>query len=169
MAKANPWEFVEDIVALNGGVLVGRTRLQKSIYLLQEMLLAEGYDFDYYHFGPYSDALAEDVRFAEFFGELESEPLPGAHSVPYTKFKTTAKLPKFMDENKAKSIKDALCKLQHHEALLLELAATWRFLETHGYPETAKEEVTIRKPNKATPDRLTRAKKLLVELGLKKG
>jgi hypothetical protein len=49
---------------------------------------------------------------------------------------------------------------------VLELVATIVFLRRNGYPDSAEQEVAVRKPLKATPERLERARRLIGELGL---
>ena len=46
---------VTALVNLNGGRIVGKTRLQKTVYLLKECGIDLGFDFDYHHYGPYSE------------------------------------------------------------------------------------------------------------------
>src|SRR3546814_13860554 len=47
-----------------GGELVGRTRLQKVAYLTQLAGFADDFQFDYRHFGPFSEELAEAMEIA---------------------------------------------------------------------------------------------------------
>src|SRR5437016_4025994 len=51
-------EAVGDLVRLNGGTLIGKTRLQKTAYLLESRNLGFGFYFEYYHYGPYSEELS---------------------------------------------------------------------------------------------------------------
>jgi hypothetical protein len=56
---------VRRIVKLNGGRLTGKTRLQKSAYFLESYDVGFGLEFEYHHYGPYSEelaSLAEDAR-----------------------------------------------------------------------------------------------------------
>jgi len=52
--------FIAEIVALNGGWLRGKTRLQKTAYFLEANKLGYGFDFGYHYYGPYN----EDVTIA---------------------------------------------------------------------------------------------------------
>ena len=61
MTKA---ENVSDIVRLNGGIVVGKTRLQKTAYFLKSRNVGYGFNFAYHYYGPYSEELriaAEDA------------------------------------------------------------------------------------------------------------
>ena len=52
------------IVRDAGGRLVGRTRLQKVAYLTQLAGFAGDFPFEYRHYGPYSEDLAEAMEIA---------------------------------------------------------------------------------------------------------
>src|SRR5262249_49914581 len=64
---------VAGLLKLNGGKLVGRTRLQKSVYLLKLSGIDLGFDFDYHYYGPYSEELAVAARDAEALDLIEVE------------------------------------------------------------------------------------------------
>mgnify|MGYP000988686063 FL=1 len=59
-----------------------------------------------------------------------------------------------------------LAAMGGYTAIELELAATYHYLKVNGYPANTSAEVARRKPTKATPDRMKRAKRLLTDLGL---
>src|ERR1017187_3825518 len=62
MAKASS---VVRIVRLNGGRLIGKTRLQKTTYFLEALDAGFGFEFSYHHYGPYSEELgivADDAK-----------------------------------------------------------------------------------------------------------
>ncbi len=65
-------EIVRDV----GGRIVGRTRLQKVAYLLELAGFGVGFHFEYRHFGPYCEELAEGMRAAQAFGLIEEEERP---------------------------------------------------------------------------------------------
>jgi uncharacterized protein len=166
MADNQRWMALEQIVALNGGVLVGKTRLQKTIYLLQSKGLNIGYDFEYHHYGPYSEGVAEDIKWAEFLGQLTGRPEMGFHDVPYTVFETKSLPPNSILGSSSDAVKSILGILEKHSAVVLELAATLLFLRKNGYATDSEEELKVRKPSKAAPERLEKARGLLRELNL---
>lgn len=162
-------DLVDDVaalIALNGGQIVGKTRLQKIFYLLEAKGLGFEIDFDYRDFGPFSMELAFATDDAEALGLIESEERPGFHAVPYTIFRTTGSVPSFSDQELLKERKAALGKMKDYSSLILELAATAVFLRENGYPEDFWEEVKVRKAVKATPERIKQSNKLLKQLGL---
>lgn len=165
----NREDLVTAVVAAAGGKLTSRVRLQKSVYLLDRLGFASGFDFDYHHYGPFSrdlenateDATAFDLVVEEF-GTRQSD---GAR---YSVFTTEAKPPKgaFGDlgPERTGAIMGALV---NENVTVLELAATvdwlWRFENRKDW----QSEVRKRKGVKAKQERLDKAVQLLTELGLK--
>ena len=146
----------KDVAAVVGaaGELVGRTRLQKTMSLLEMTGLGYGFSFDYYRYGPYSDDLAvsldraialnyieEDERRANWGGRYSIFRTPGTHLTGVLARDTLILLAKDAD------------------AVALELAVTAGFLAVEGVDD-AWAEVVARKPEKATPDYLGKAKVL---------
>ena len=52
---------IPSLVVAAGGEIVGKIRLQKVVYLLDQMGLNSGFSYQYFHYGPYSEDLAERV------------------------------------------------------------------------------------------------------------
>jgi uncharacterized protein YwgA len=74
MADHKPyWEKAAGIVRDSGGRIVGRTRLQKIAYLMELAGLGGGFQFEYRHYGPYSEDLAEAIEVAEAFHLVTEE------------------------------------------------------------------------------------------------
>ena len=65
---------IPSLVVAAGGQVPGRVRLQKIVYLLDQIGLESGFTFEYHHYGPYSEALAEQVEDDQIFGNLKVEP-----------------------------------------------------------------------------------------------
>lgn len=155
-------ERVAEIVRDAGGKLVGRTRLQKIVYLTQLAGFAHDFPFEYRHYGPYSEELAEAMEIAvglELVREIEKESASGAWYSIYraTSAKTKSDRARFV----AAAAKTG--------AIELELAATAAFLyaeEGYGSNRRASPwEVTAqRKRSKATKARLRRAKEAYAKL-----
>jgi uncharacterized protein YwgA len=161
-------DIIVGLVALNGGKLVGKTRLQKATYLLDACGLNSGLDYEYHHFGPYSSDVADAADIAEVLGRLSSEEKPGFHSVPYVTYRTDEEHPLALGDMGATEITDKLSTMDRYSAIVLELAATIHYLEHfEGFSATgAQEEVRARKTAKASAERLSLANELLKKLGL---
>lgn len=158
-------DYVSALVHLNGGEIVGKTRLQKIAYLLEEKGLGfNDLDFDYHNFGPFSSELAFAVDDAESLGYIVTEQRQGYHAVPYTVFRSAQTSPEFEDDINIAARRHALTVMDGYSALVLELAATAVYLRNHGYPGKYWDEVKKRKPLKATADRIKMAQRLIDDL-----
>jgi uncharacterized protein YwgA len=158
-------DYVTSLVRLNGGELVGKTRLQKIAYLLECLDLGCGLKFDYHNFGPFSAELAFAADDAASLWYLEVEERPGFHSVPYTVFKVRPEMP-IIDDEKDGMRRSALAKMETYSALVLELAATAVYLKRNGFEQNCWNELRQRKPSKANPELISKAKDLVQRLGL---
>src|SRR5688572_12940101 len=64
-------EILLRILALADGEVVGRVRLQKMLYLLDQAGLSSGLSYTYHHFGPYSDELSDALLDCILSDEVE--------------------------------------------------------------------------------------------------
>src|ERR1043166_7201441 len=90
-------KFVRDA----GGVLVGRTRLQKVSYLTQLAGYAAGFDFEYRHYGPYSDELASAMEIATGLGLVREEEKRAEWGGRYSIYRSTERTPASTDPDRA--------------------------------------------------------------------
>jgi uncharacterized protein len=160
----SPDDVAVSIVALNGGELVGRTRLQKTAFLLECCGMESGLEFAYRHYGPFSVELARAWDDAEFDGRLEMVERPGFREMPYTVFTTNEAAPDCLGELSASDVQKRLASMRHYSDVVLEVAATIVYLR--DLTDDPIEEVKIRKPHKATDQRIAQANQLIKELGL---
>jgi len=159
-------ELVVALVAANGGTIVGKTRLQKTVFLLDQCGLSSGFEFEYHNYGPFSADLADAAERAELMGRLKSATRPGYHEVPYVVFNTSDRAPDKIAAFDTPAIQDKLRVLGQSSAIILELAATLRYFKDLGSRDGIESTVRQLKPLKATPERLDKAWKLLANLGL---
>ncbi len=163
-------DIVAAVVAAAGGRLTSRVRLQKVVYLLDQLGLRSGFDFEYYNYGPYSrdldNATADAEAFeliTENFGHRKSDgarysifELQRAFDPPTAAFGN-------LGRNRAEEL---VRQLADTNVTVLELAATidwlWRFEELPDW----RGEVKRRKSSKVGGDRLERAIELLKQLDL---
>ncbi|MER9900101.1 hypothetical protein [Mesorhizobium sp. M0130] len=151
---------VAKVLHLNGGELIGKTRLQKSFYFLEKFGLGFGFDFQYHHYGPYSEELTTAAQDAIALGLVKQEKRVGSQAQPYSAFKLMTDV---KDEPKDVARSRVLRVLSGYDAITLELAATADFLEVAGYVDPWAETV-VRKSSKASAERVVKAKKLLSDL-----
>lgn len=150
---------IVDIVATAGGTLIGRTRLQKTAFLLKLAGLGGDFAFEYRHYGPFSESLASTTDFACLFGDLTEIEQPSSWGGTYSIYKTdrASRAPKGSPREQLISIANKAKPIE------LELAATAAFLSVEGYTDPWKETAD-RKPDKIGAGRLDRAKQLYARI-----
>jgi uncharacterized protein YwgA len=155
-------ESISKIIQLYGGELVGKTRLQKSAYFLERFGVGFGFDFEYHHYGPYSDELSIASDDANALGIVNIEWSETKSGNSFAIFRS-GEVPVAEDENDERREK-IIDKLRHYNSIDLELAATSDFLKNNGYPDDPWAEVKVRKATKSSPGRIESAQRLLAEL-----
>ena len=167
----SPELVVVNLILLNGGKLIGKTRLQKQAYVvdccgakLHEL------DFIYHYYGPYSFELADGCLDAKAKGLITMEERYGRYSAPYSVYKATGAgpgQPEGIGELSPEKSKCVVDRTNRASSVALELAATAAFLQRQGvYDGRVIEELRLRKSRKATEENLKEARQLLDTLGL---
>ena len=149
-------EKAATIVRDAGGRLVGRTRLQKVAYLTQLAGFGRDFPFEYRHYGPYSEDLAEAMEIAvglDIVTEEEAMSASGSWYSVYSTDRTNG------DSDRARFISAA----SEIGAIELELAATAAYLYVEegcrgGNSGDPWKITAQRKPSKAADGRLRKAK-----------
>jgi hypothetical protein len=146
------------IVREAGGELVGRTRLQKVVYLTQLAGFGVEFDFEYRHYGPFSEDLATGMEIAAGLHVVDEEEKRADWGGWYSIYRATARTP--MVESPGRS--SFVAAAAQIGAIELELAATAAFLYAKegivppvGDPWEATRQL---KPDKAGHGRLKLAK-----------
>jgi uncharacterized protein len=160
-------QLVVGTVALAGGELVGRIRLQKMVYLLDQLGMNSGAPFEYHHYGPYSEAVSDAVTDAKFWGQIEeSVSFRVADGAPYSSFKTNCETPAALGKLSADQAKRFLEKFSGCSSTVLELAATVHWLAFVEKVPDWRTDIEFRKAGKTGNSRLDKALALLQDLGL---
>lgn len=160
---------VPSLVLAAGGQLIGKIRLQKAVYLLDQMGLASGFSYEYHHYGPYSEELAEQVEDDVIFGRLEADlRRRQSDGVPYVAYGAqTAGIGDPIDAHMPRSrVRDALAQMERRSATVLELAATMHWLAVVEGRSDWSAELVRRKGAKTKQGRQERALELLRSLEL---
>jgi uncharacterized protein len=160
---------VPSLVMAAGGEVVGKIRLQKTVYLLDQLGLNSGFSYEYFHYGPYSEDLAEKVEDDVVFGHLHANQRRRvSDGVPYVAYAAEASGDGDAIETRMpfESVKSALAEMQRHSATVLELAATIHWLVSMEGFSDWKAELVRRKGVKTNNGRDQRAFELLRTLGL---
>ena len=162
---------IPSLLAAAGGEIVGKVRLQKAVYLLDQMGMNSGFSYDYHHYGPYSAELADRLDEAGVFGKVVEEPRRRASDgVPYSVFRIADSAEIAQDDGLGElsweQARDALAAMDRRSATVLELAATIHWLAVHEKVGDWHAELVRRKGIKASDGRDDQALQLLEELGL---
>lgn len=165
-----PEDRVAAVVDAAGGTLVSRVRLQKMVYLLDQLGLGSGFEYEYHHYGPYSRDLDIATSDAKALGVLHED-------VRY-RASDGASYSVFVRPNSGSSTDQAfgnlgrarVIELAHRfvntNVTVLELAATVDWLWRYEDCEDWWSEIGRRKPMKIGGGRLEKAVSLLNELRL---
>lgn len=161
-------DIVADVVAAAGDKIVGRIRMQKVFYLLDQLGLNSGFDYEYRHYGPYSADLSEAIEDAKAFAGLQEEThRRQSDGVPYSVFKLVASDRRVMPNIgslPAATVRNALAKMNRRSATVLELAATIHWLANVERVDDWRSELDNRKGPKTVGGRVSQAEDLLREL-----
>lgn len=155
---------VESIVTAAGGRIAGRTRLQKSAYLLEAAGAGFGFDFSYHYYGPFSDDLAVSASDADALSLISMRREYTQAGLPYTVYEIGGGA--LREDDGSARRRELLQILNRYDSISLELAATAHFLSRNGFAETPWAETKKRKSMKATPDRVAKARRLLEDLNI---
>ncbi|MHB1302955.1 MAG: hypothetical protein ACYCZB_05700 [Acidiphilium sp.] len=138
-----------------GGELIGRTRLQKVACLAKLAGLLDTFEFEYRHYGPFSERLATSMDIAAGLQLVEEQEKQASWGGSYSIYRATDRTPQGNDDSRRRFVTEA-AKIG---AIQLELAATAAFLHVDegldgpdAWAETAR-----RKPEKAQEGRLEAA------------
>lgn len=162
---------VRDLLEAAGGEMVGKVRLQKSVYLLDQLGAESGFVYDYHHYGPYSEELADEVESDVIFGQIsEVVRRRVSDGVPYSVF-CLAELDEPDEVDRVGELpfdeaRDALTSMDNCSATVLELAATIHWLSHVEQIENWRDELVRRKGIKTEHGRMNEALRLLTDLGL---
>ena len=164
MRTGNFWWLAAVIAAHEGRRVVGRTRLQKTMKLLQRLGLPTDYRYSIFFYGPYSEGVFGDSRLLQQMGLIsEQEHSGGEGGTPY--FEMTARPEAVMEE--VARWRSAIDAMQQADLVVLELAATYDAFREMGSDHTeAVARLKHKKAARWTEERHARALELLGRLGL---
>jgi uncharacterized protein YwgA len=138
-------ENAADIIRDAGGRVVGKTRLQKVVYLLELSGLGCGFSFEYRHYGPFSEDLANAVVTAQIADLITEEEHTASWGGSYSIFKIMSGS---ANSNVNAARKRILELGMEANPISLELAATAAYLADEGDSDPWAE-TSRRKPEKA--------------------
>lgn len=150
------------IAAHKNHQLVGRTRLQKTVKLLQRLGYPSRYLYKIFFYGPYSDGVQSDIAVLEMMGLVEEEERLGASGNYFVLRADEDCLLPAVEE-----FEDQIRLMEEADSVVLELAATYDAFRAWGADhETALEKLRRKKGAKCEGGNEERALELLEQLGL---
>lgn len=151
------------IAAHPGGKVVGRTRLQKEVKLLQRVQFPTDYSYTIHFYGPYSESVQSDIGFLEAFGFVDEECQENSDGNPYY----TLRAKQVTDLPSVEEFNDKITLLYRAPTVVLELAATYdAFREAGADHDEAIERLRRKKGSKCDEGNQEQALELLASLGL---
>jgi uncharacterized protein len=161
---------IEEVFEASDRRIVGRIRLQKIFYLLEQIGLNSGLRFSYHHYGPYSEELSQEIFFAEMIDGLISESTEVSSAGATFSIYNLAKIPTVPVQSvggiSLATARSALDSMKRPTSVVIELAATIHWLKYNEKISDWKSELKIRKPGKATETNISLASKLLSDIHL---
>jgi len=144
--------------------IVGRTRLQKEVKLLQSLGFPTAYAYTIHFYGPYSEALHFDIGLLENLGFITEEEQSSQSGSPYFVISATS-----ASENATLvgEYQDKINTMVAADSVVLELAATYNaFRDTSAGHTEALARLHRKKGSKCDHGNQELALDLLFDLGL---
>jgi len=146
--------------------VVGRTRLQKTVRLLQRLGAPIDYDFTIHFYGPYSDGVSSDIGLLEKLGLVTETPDLTFDGSPFYRITGSSDTTQFAEDSNFKGYEKYIEIMSHAETTVLELAATYdAFREMGSNHDEALDRLRRKKGRKCDNGNLEEALKLLASLG----
>lgn len=132
---------------------LGKTQLQKLVYFLQESGVPLGYEYEIYHYGPYSFELSEDMDSLDSLDVLnvESDPAGFGFDISAGKFAGRFKL----DPKYQKKMARVISELGADTPAKLEVKATIHFVKSVLAQRTGDSKSQVIKKVRALKPRFT--------------
>jgi uncharacterized protein YwgA len=147
--------------------VVGRTRLQKTVRLLQRLGAPLDYAYMIHFYGPYSEGVQADIGLLENLGMVTEEAKTNREGAPYSILIAGPEAIKLASAAELKPFLPAIKTMRETDAVVLELAATYdAFRKTGDDHKTAIERLGRKKGTKCDNGRVQKAMAILKTLGL---
>lgn len=158
------WRWLAAVIAAHPNrEVVGRTRLQKTVWLLQRLGLPTDYVYSLHFYGPYSEEVKTDIGLAERFGLITETAKRAMDGTEY--FVLSANV--FHTLPDIQPFRGFLELMAAESPIVLELAATYDAFRKMGLNrETALKNLREMKGQKCDDGREQRALDLIGKLTL---
>jgi uncharacterized protein YwgA len=129
------------IAAHDGRRVVGRTRLQKTVKLLQRKGFPTDFRYTIFFYGPYSEGLHADIGLLDRLGLVKEEENTAQDGTTYYILSATAEA----DLAELEPFRSDIAKMEAAKSVVLELAATYDAFREMGSNDTDAIERLRRK------------------------
>jgi len=150
--------------------IVGKIRLQKIFYLLDQLGLDGNLKFSYHHYGPYCEELSTAVDLAHHFeSSIKEKPQTAkSHGGTFSVFTTSTNTESddFVGQIDQQKLAKLLATMTSTTSVVIELAATIHWLQHAEKVEDWEKTLKARKPSKTSRENISKAQSLLGDLGL---
>lgn len=160
-------EIVSQIFDAADGEIVGRIRLQKIVYLLEQMGLESRMQFTYHHYGPFCREFAQALDRDLMEKNIEESEQYTDYGTSYSIFRAQCR--HGADRVGRLPIDQARSTIKHLKrvpSVILEIAATIHWLREKEQLRDWRAELKVRKTRKASDRNIEQAMALLTQLGL---
>jgi uncharacterized protein len=141
----------------------GRTRVQKTVKLLQRLGFPTEYRYSMHHYGPFSEAVQSDLSLLKQRGLLSEEGYPTQDG----RIRYVIRTERVVELPDVNVFRPALQRMVESEPVVLELAATYDAFRESGLNHgDALERLRLKKGAKCDGGREQQALQLLERLGL---
>ena len=154
------------IAAHEGGELIGRTRLQKTMKLLQRKKFPTNFEFRLHYYGPYSEDIQAEIGLLESTGLVSEDFDVSVGGREYSRFKFSADKKNDVPPLDTNQL-ELISLLGDSDPVVLELAATYDAFRERGISHDRSLALTREKKRaKMTPENERDAMNLLKSLDL---
>jgi len=162
--------LIRDVLFAAGGSIVGRIRIQKVFYLLNQLGLKGDFRFSYHHYGPYSEDLSQAIDRAHYLDksikEIEKDTTDGRASYSIFELAKNEDAPAKVGALELEAAQGLIATMKSATSVVIELAATIHWLREKEKVGNWRAELKRRKPSKADDATIDKALTLLKQLDL---
>lgn len=156
------------IAAHTDNKVIGRTRLQKTVKLLQRLGLPTDFGYKLHHYGPYSEDLQSEIGLLGNLGFIDEKSHVNNDSTTYYTLEANEFSIPLIDLPEFAHYRETIQIMSKEEIVILELAATYDAYKEMGFDNRdAMERLIRKKGDKCKDGRAEKGLELLEKLGLK--
>lgn len=147
--------------------VIGRTRLQKTVKLLQRLGVPTRFGYKLHHYGPYSEDLQSEIGLLQNIGLITETAHTNNEGSSYYTLQANNFSAEFTKKSEFEPYQHYIEILSREDQVILELAATYDTYKEMGFDDFSSiEQLKEKKGAKCEDGRADKSISLLKELGL---